>query len=170
MTPRDTDELTVQDVRNLFSYEDGHLYWRKKTNNFMRLDRPAGSSAGRSDSYKIIRINKRGYLAHRLIWLHVHGFWPSEYIDHIDGDKTNNRVENLREATRAENMRNKMRYANNTSGLKGVHWYRAGNKWRATIKAGGKQKYLGSFDCKAAAYLAYVVASNEAHGEFARFE
>ena len=90
------------------------------------------------------------------------------YVDHIDGDRLNNRRDNLRLATHAENMRNMKRPRTNTSGFKGVYWSRQHSKWRARIMHNGKQHCLGLFDCPQEAHAAYCKAAEELHGEFAR--
>lgn len=104
-----------------YNFETGELVWIER-----RAGRTFGKSAGGVDKghgYIQIRINDRLYLAHRLIWLYVHGKFPSgekNQLDHIDGNKTNNRLENLRECSRTENARNQKMKSNNTSGFTGV--------------------------------------------------
>lgn len=88
--------------------------------------------------------------------------------DHIDGNGLNNRRQNLREVTHAENQRNRKRGVNNTSGVKGVTFNKAQAKWRAFIKVSGVRKYLGSFDTLDLASAAYAKASSDLHGEFGR--
>ena len=94
-----------------------------------------------------IRIWLRGrqYLAHRLAWLYVHGEWP-DCIDHINHNNKDNRISNLRGVTRQENLKNKLKYKNNKSGVSGVHWASAANKWRARIVVNKKALHLGYFD------------------------
>lgn len=90
--------------------------------------------------------------------------------DHIDGDGLNNRRDNLRAATKSENMHNSGRKAANTSGYKGVGWCRRLGRWRARIRTSSGRKYLGSYDTREAAYAAYCDAAERIHGEFARLE
>jgi hypothetical protein len=92
------------------------------------------------------RIDARGYLAHRVVWALVHGAWPQKQIDHIDHDRTNNRVENLRIVGHQENHRNTTLRKNNASGFMGVSWYKAGEKWTAYIMIDRVKKHLGCFD------------------------
>lgn len=106
-------------------------------------------------------------LAHRLAWALHFGRWPDQAIDHINGDRTDNRIANLRLATVAENTRNGKRRSTNTSGYKGVSLTENG-QWRATIVAGGRQSYLGRFSTAEDAHAAYVKAASRLHGEFAR--
>jgi HNH endonuclease/AP2 domain len=89
-------------------------------------------------------------------------------VDHINGDTLDNRHQNLRWATRAENLRNRKIGKNNTSGYKGVSWVKSANRWRAKITLNGKVHYLGEFKAASEAHAAYCKASAELHGEFSR--
>lgn len=91
-----------------------------------------------------------------------------DYVDHIDGNKLDNRKQNLRICTNAENCRNRGMQANNTSGYKGVSWSKVANKWTARIKADGSYKGLGYFDTDKKAAQAYNDAAIQYHGEFAK--
>ena len=102
--------------------------------------------------------------AHRLAWLCVHGRWHNGDIDHINRDKTDNRISNLRECSRSENQRNQGLTAANRSGFKGVCQRRG--RWIATIRDNGRYVYLGTFDKPEAASLAYQDAAERLHGEF----
>ena len=102
---------------------------------------------------------KRAQL-HRVVFAVVHGRWPTEQIDHIDGDPTNNRVENLREVSAVENQRNMKRYVNNTSGYTGVRRTTSG-KWQALITDRGKRICLGSFEDPEDAAAAYRAKADE---------
>lgn len=89
------------------------------------------------------------FRAHRVIWAMVHGKWPEDEIDHINHDKADNRIENLRDVTRQENCRNRSMNSNNTSGTTGVHWSNASKIWVARIKiGGGALVHIGSFKNK----------------------
>ena len=89
-------------------------------------------------------------------------------VDHINGDGLNNRRNNMRLATHAENKRNTSRQTNNSSGFKGVTWNKWRGKWQSQIKAGGEYTYLGYFDCPKEAHAAYCAASEKYHGDFGR--
>lgn len=157
-------ELSRKRLQELFEYRDGELWWRMSGPG--RIDgRPAGT---RFEGYRIISIGRRRYLRHRLVWFLFHGQWPSEDVDHIDGNRGNDRIENLRAASRSENMCNRGKQSDNTSGLKGVFWHKQRQKWRAQIKRDRKARHLGLFNCPAAASLAYQIAADELHGEYAR--
>jgi hypothetical protein len=96
------------------------------------------------------------------------GVWPKDQIDHRDLDRTNNRFDNLREATQAQNLHNTRAYCTNTSGRKGVSWHRRDRRWRVKIDVEGEYRWLGYFDDLEDAASAYAAAARELHGEFAR--
>jgi len=89
-----------------------------------------------------------------------------DMVDHIDGDRLNNTRSNLRGCTNAENLQNRGKPSNNTSGVKGVHWDKARSKWKAEIQAGGEKYYLGRFDILVDAKTAYKRAARKLHKEF----
>lgn len=106
----------------------------------------AVASAKNGQGYIVIQVAGASYRAHRLAWLYVHGEWPQEEIDHINHDRTDNRISNLRPATRLINAKNLSRSARCSSGLTGVHWYAKTKKWQAQIMANRKRIHLGYFD------------------------
>lgn len=105
----------------------------------------------------------------RTIWLHreIIAATPIQMVDHIDGNGLNNRRANLRAATNSENLCNRPRQTNNTSGRKGVTWSRAAQKWIAQIQSKGQQQYLGLFEDIDAASAAYQAAATRLQGQFA---
>lgn len=129
-----------------------------------------GSIAGCLDifwGYFVIRVNKKQYLAHRLVWLYMTGEFPKLNIDHKNGNKSDNSWSNLREATNQQNEANKPIGAKNTSGHKGAFWHKRHKKWLSQIKVGGKNIHLGTFKTKEEAALAYNEAAIKYFGEFA---
>lgn len=132
----------------------------------------AGMRAGAVDSegYRVLTFDRKTYRAHRIIWYFVHGDWPTQQVDHVNGDRDDNRLCNLRLATPSQNMWNSCRPKNNTSGVKGVSWSEQYRKWQASIKVNRRSVALGSFDNKEEAAEAYQAAALIYHGEFARFE
>jgi len=155
--------MLVVQVRELFYYEDGHLYNRVDRSSLAKKDRRVGNL--KPDGYLRVVVEGKYYVVHRLIYLYHHGYLP-EFLDHIDRDRTNNRIENLRECTPAENSRNACPRRGSASNFKGVG--REGDsKWRATVKMDDVNYYLGAFDTEEEAALAYNKKALELHGEFA---
>lgn len=159
-------ELTKDRVREVFEYrEDGTLVWKIATSNRAKIGAVAGGQ--RKTGYWFAAIDGKKYGVHRLVFLYHHGFMPPE-LDHIDRDPSNNRIENLRAATRPENNWNKTRQSNNTSGYKGVFWRDERKCWVARITVNGKTVGLGSYKTASDAAAAYEKAASLHHGEFAR--
>lgn len=121
-----------------------------------------------SAGYYRICIDGKSYLNHRLAWLYVHGRWPREELDHINGDPTDNSLGNLREATRLENQRNTGLSRRNASGFKGAFFNKQYNKWLATITVRKKMRIIGKFDTREAAHAAYCAEARHVFGDFAR--
>lgn len=156
-------------LRSLFRYEpaSGIFYYLL---NGWRGRHKSGDVAGHNhDGYVVIYVDGIRYRAHHLAWLYMTGEWPDQ-LDHRDLNRSNNRWENIRIATQAQNMMNRPLQLNNTSGLKGVYWCKKEKKWRARIKTTEKHVNLGYFDCRAAGHLAYIVAADIHHGEFSRIK
>lgn len=130
--------------------------------------RKVGSVAGSQNSlgYICIGVAKSRHKAHRLAWLYMTGEWPPELIDHIDGDPTNNRWNNLRCATRAQNAMNTKLRSNNNTGYKGVS--QKHGKYLASVAADGANTHLGTFDTAEEAYVVACATREQRHGEFAR--
>lgn len=146
--------LTAERARELFRYdpETGKLFWRITTNSRAYAGSEAGCFKGTTGNfYRQVSIGGRRYYAHRLAWLIVTGAWPSEELDHINGDGLNNRWHNLREVQHSGNLRNAKRQSNNTSGVTGVFWDSECRKWRAGIQVSGTNIHLGRFDTLLAA-------------------
>jgi hypothetical protein len=147
--------LTTIQLKELFDYKDGNLYWKV----YKGPRAPIGSIAGsvRKDGYCRINIDGKSYLTHRLVWLwHGKELDTNIEIDHINNNPSDNRIENLRLATRLQNEYNKPK--------KGYR-FEAG-KWRARIKVNGKQQHLGMFDTEDEARLAYLTAAKQTQGNY----
>ena len=151
-------------ARNVSWFSDAELPQRS-CNTFNT--RFAGTLAGhvRKDKYIHVILLGNSYKAHRLAWLLHHKQWPTNQIDHVDGNPSNNKIDNLREATPAQNMANKRCYRNNTTGQKGVHNPEPG-KWTARIQHNNKRIVLGTFNTFEDARDAYISASSIYHGDF----
>lgn len=136
--------LTQARLKELLAYDpDTGIFRWLKTGPGRRLDLVAGYE---SNGYIQITIDSKHYYVHRLAWLFTHGYMPENDIDHIDRDKANNRLDNLREVSQTCNNRNTGNPRDNTSGVKGVYWHRQRNKWRAQICINGKKKHLGYYE------------------------
>lgn len=160
--------LTASRLRELLDYDHatGHLLW-KVARSWNAREHDVAGVVDASRGYRKIKIEGARHLAHRLVWLHVHGTWPAGLIDHINGRRDDNRIENLREATRQCNAANSKRSKNNSSGFKGVSWHRSDRKWRATISVCGRQIFLGNFETKEYAHAAYLNAASRHFGDYA---
>lgn len=136
--------LDVERLKERLSYnpETGEFVWRISYGSAK-----AGSMAGHisNKGYRRIPVNKKHYQSHQLAWLYVHGEFPEHEIDHINGDKLDNRTINLRSVTRKENGRNVRIPTHNTSGIMGVRWNKLEQKWKAYIKVNGINKGVGTF-------------------------
>lgn len=153
--------LTLEEARLLFRYdpETGGLIMLTGK----RRGHPVKARLGR---YLAVKFQGKQFVAHRVIWLLVHGEWPPFLLDHKDGDGTNNRLSNLRLATPQQNMSNMRVCKRNTTGIKGVST--KGNKFIASIYYNYRKKHLGMFETKELAAKAYADAADELFGEFAR--
>ena len=160
------EALTQNLLHELFDYKDNQLYWKLKPSNRVDISKPAGTM--NTKGYVTISINGKKYYAHRLVFLMHHGYLPQE-IDHINGNKSNNAVENLRPVTRSQNMYNTGKKKYNKSGFKGVSWYEQREKWLAQIRINGKSKFLGYFDCPKKAHSAYCEHAKTLHKDYANF-
>jgi hypothetical protein len=147
------DLPTIAELRKMLAYDPdtGDLTWLarrdvKSSWNTRYAGTPALACV-HEDGYRKGRIHRRIVRAHRVAWAMHHGRWPELDLDHINGDRSDNRIANLREVTRAENQRNVRRPSNNKSGVIGVYWSTCRSKWVAEIRdAQGKKKHIGVFD------------------------
>jgi hypothetical protein len=128
----------------------------------------AGATAGcrKHGRYLQVGVEGKQYLVHRVVWAIAYGSWPDGDLDHINGDTADNRLENLRVATRSQNQWNKRASKSSKTGIKGVRMIHNG-RFRAQIQAKGVELHLGYFDSAEAAGKAYDRAAKRLHGEFA---
>lgn len=175
-------ELPDADTRRkLLRYEPdtGKLYWLSRPRELFPDLRSfavwnsahAGNEAltvCTYQGYKAGTLMYRAVRAHRVAWALHHGSWPDGEIDHINGDKADNRAINLRLVNRQQNAKNRPRCSNNSSGYKGVSMHSQTQRWTARIMSDKKSYSLGFFDTPEAAHRAYVEASRRLHGEFGR--
>ena len=156
--------LKQDELKYLLNYDlvTGEFTWRNPRANVLKVGQVAGTT--NKLGYKIICIRMKSYQAHRLAWLWVYGCMPSNHIDHIDGNPSNNRIENLRDVTRSVNMQNKKKACKgNTSGYLGVSWNKKIGKFVSEISFKGKRLSLGSFDDPKIAHEAYLSAKRKYH-------
>jgi hypothetical protein len=114
--------------------------------------------------YEYAMLDYETFATHRLAWFYVYGVMPTYDIDHINGDKTNNRISNLRDVKFKTNMQNEVKARKtNKSGYLGVHWRKERCKWVAQLMVNGKHKRFGSFDTPEQAYKAYLEAKRKYH-------
>ena len=161
-------QLTQKELKSLFDYDPLTGVFTRKIR--VSIASKVGEVVGckhKTTGYLVIVIRRKQYRAHRLAWLYMTGEQPPEYIDHIDRDPINNRWENLRACSAAENTQNQGVLSRNTSGYKGVYWESKLQKWAARIMANGKRRYLGSCDDKHDAAELYNNEAFKLHGEFA---
>lgn len=143
-------------LRRELSYDaDSGLFRRHKTGRILQ-----GKQAG---GYVSIRFNGRAHLGHRLAWLYAHSCWPAEQLDHINHDRADNRLANLRECTNQQNAQNMSRHRDNSGGHLGVSWMPKRGKWQAGIGVNGGRINLGYHDTKEAALNAYAEAKRKHH-------
>lgn len=158
--------ISQEEIRNLLDYnpDTGLFFWKRNRGKIL-----AGTKAGHPNSmgHLEIKINYKAYLAHRLAWLYIYGHFPEGDIDHANRVRNDNRLSNLRLATRSQNIANSRRKLG-ASGYRGVHAH--GPSWRAMIKKNGKLMVLGTYKTPEAAYEAYCKASKKLFGEFSCLE
>ena len=159
--------LSFDRLREVIQYEPltGVFLWKssKKSTYILRV-----AGCLNYYGYRVIRIDQTNYTAHRLAWLYTYGKWPDVEIDHINLVKDDNRIYNLREATRSQNQRNTRKLCGNTSGFKGISWNNNAGKWQVYIRTNSKRIHLGYFFSLSDAADAYSTASSKYHGEFGR--
>ena len=143
-------------LHELFDYCDGTLYWKN--------GRKAGWKT--TTGYEIVRIKGKSMYVHRAIFCMINGYLPKA-IDHIDGNKSNNLIENLRVADCSQNACNRKKRTDNTSGVKGISWHKPRQKWQANICVNQKQKYLGLFNTLEEAKQVVEKARIHYHGSYA---
>lgn len=162
-------ELTQSDVKEIFEYKDGALYWRVCFSHRAMIGSRAGchgkggGGAGRVGKDRVqVWVKKKIYYAHRLIYLYHHGVLPKQ-IDHIDGNPLNNKIENLRAATNAQNQINIGLTSQNTTGYKGVYKVKRNKPYKAVLA----RKHIGYFATAIDAARAYDVEAFKIYGDFA---
>lgn len=149
--------LTQDRLKELLHYDPatGIFTWLRPCNRFSQVKPGDFAGALHKRGYIHIKVEGRCYKAHRLAWLYVYGRWPAPAIDHINRDKKDNRLTNLREVTHLKNMQNKSIYRQNVSGRPGVTPHRNTGRWVAQVQVNHRNHYLGIFDTPELAANAY---------------
>lgn len=166
--------LSAERLRELLNYnpKTGIFTWRASATSRRRMNpyvnrEQAGSL--RPNGYRAIRVDYMLYQEHRLAWLYTYGIWPAEHIDHINRNRADNRIANLREASRGQNLANMPIHKDNLSGYKGVSFHKRLG-WFARICVNRKHHFLGYHASAMEAHDAYVAAAKRLRGSFARAE
>lgn len=164
-----TVDLEIANKLLIYNHKNGVFIWKDRSPDLFitRLGcklwnaKHAGKKAGclLKNGYRQIVVFHKCYRASRLAWLMHYGKWPENMIDHINHDRADDRIVNLRDVTNSENTRNQSRSKHNTSGFTGVGFRKKRGKWRARIIVDGKEIHLGYFDCAESAYAAYRASS-----------
>jgi hypothetical protein len=156
-------DLTAERVRSALFYEPetGSFTWLVSTSNRVKVGAVAGNIS--PFGYLYISLDGHRYKAHRLAFLYMHGVWPTNHIDHLDGNPANNRIENLRDVSHSVNMQNirKAKSSNKSTGMLGS--YRIGKRFQAKIVIDGKVRHIGMFDTPELAHAAYLAAKRLHH-------
>lgn len=155
--------MLSSEISSIFDYEDGNLIWK--------IGRNKGKTAGylNTTGYKRVTVKNKSFAVHRLIYILFNKESP-KYIDHIDGNPLNNKIENLRKCTASQNQYNRGLSKNNKSGVKGVRWDSQYRKWRAMIGIENKYVHIGRYETIEQAKEAIEQVRKEQHKEFAKHE
>jgi len=173
-------KITPEYIRKILAYdpETGNLVWlrRELRAGFERIDkgwnkRFAGCPVAfrrHRHGHGQIEIHCKNFMLHRVAWVHYYGEWPRGHLDHINGDPSDNRIRNLREATQSQNMMNAAIRSDNRSGVKGVSWSKKEMRWYAYINKNKKMISLGRYESLEDAIVARLNGEKIYHGDFAR--
>ena len=158
--------ITQGRLKEVLDYdpETGEFCWRVTLSRRAMAGKRAGATSP-SVLFRLIGIDGVRHMAHRLAWLYAYGTFPIGHLDHINRNKSDNRIKNLRKATKIENGGNS-KARKSRSGLKGAHWHEGAKKWTSDIHHNGKKIYLGLFGTAKEAHAAYCQAAKEHFGEF----
>jgi len=163
-----TGKSLLEMANEIFSVVDGRLIYKERLLSRGRRSEKAGTEAGWDcgHGYRKVKFDKQQFYTHQIVFLLAHGYIP-QYIDHVDGNGLNNRVENLRPCTKSENCYNSAIPKTNKSGVKNVEWSKQKNKWHCKMTVNKKSIHIGFFDDLELAALVALEAREKFHGKFA---
>lgn len=159
--------MDIEAIKDRLGYDPaiGQLRWIKPRKG-VRVGAKAGSIG--SEGYIVLHMEGRVYKGHRVAWLLHYGKSPEGIVDHINGDRADNRIANLRIVTPAQSRMNSGARSDTKSGVKGVYWSATAGRWIAQIRGNGIRRFVGQFAELEDAKRAYAIAAKEVHGEYAR--
>jgi ubiquinone/menaquinone biosynthesis C-methylase UbiE len=153
--------VTQELLKELYEYKDGAFFWK----NTGKKHKPTPITE--AHRYARLVVNKKAYMLHRLIFLYHHGYFP-KIVDHINNNRENNAIENLRETTQEFNCLNRITPKSNKAGCKNVHWHQSMKKWCVLMSVNRKRKIIGYFEDFEFAELVADEARQKFHGAYAR--
>ena len=156
--------ISQEYLKTLLLYKNGKFYWKLNKSNSIKKGQESGCNHNKG--YRSIKIDGKSYLVHRLVYLYHNGFVP-KFIDHIDGNRSNNEINNLRETNKSTNNWNSKMNTKNSSGVKGVSWDKRRNKWIAQCRVYKILYYIGAYDDLSDAKIEITKFRELNHKEFA---
>lgn len=159
-----SEPFPVQELRRCFDLVDGVLVWKVATGKKATIGKAAGS--GKCHKYCLVRLHTKSMYVHRVVYTMVHGEWPDGDVDHIDGNPQNNHPDNLRLATRSQNLFNSRVRSRNSSGRTGVSWAKHVNMWVVRMMIRGKNINFGYHKDYEFACFVREIAEDKYQGEY----
>lgn len=160
------ESISVERLNKLFCYDPKTGILTNKIKRSSRAIKGAISGKVNDQGYLCVCVDRVCVRVHRLVFAMYYGKWPKQQIDHSNGNRSDNRIENLREATHSQNLQNTKKRENNTSGVHGVHWSKRAKKWQVQIEHQRKRIYIGIFENLTDATFARKEAEKKYHAEY----
>ena len=161
------EQITQEFLKEHLEYRDGHLWWFKPTSIRVKIGQQFGSC--HNGGYRRGMLKSKNCYEHRLIWFYHYGKWPKDQLDHINGIKDDNRIENLREATKQQNQFNRKSGKDSSSTYKGVSWDKRSKKWGAKYTYKGKNYFVGYYETEVEAAESYRKSTEHLHKDYANY-